>query len=142
MFFLLKYKLHPEPSSFNFFFSYGMAVNHFKSNAGEVYTCFRQISIRFLRSDAKPFPLTRTRDRDGADLLDDFFRHPAIFRFFVFRFVDQHALLRLFGGSVEFLSSRKKSAPMQMKTPGENSTAVRLRKLCRIQGVRQRGEEN
>lgn len=24
--FLLKYKLHPEPSSFNFFFSYGMAV--------------------------------------------------------------------------------------------------------------------
>ena len=26
MFFLLKYKLHPEPSSFNFFFSYGMAV--------------------------------------------------------------------------------------------------------------------
>ena len=26
LFFLLKYKLHPEPSSFNFFFSYGMAV--------------------------------------------------------------------------------------------------------------------
>ena len=27
--FLLKYKLHPEPSSFNFFFSYGMAVINF-----------------------------------------------------------------------------------------------------------------
>ena len=27
--FLLKYKLHPEPSSFNFFFSYGMAVYNF-----------------------------------------------------------------------------------------------------------------
>ena len=31
MFFLLKYKLHPEPSSFNFFFSYGMAVKSFHS---------------------------------------------------------------------------------------------------------------
>ena len=29
LFFLLKYKLHPEPSSFNFFFSYGMAVHFF-----------------------------------------------------------------------------------------------------------------
>ena len=33
LFFLLKYKLHPEPSSFNFFFSYGMAViNMYKYN--------------------------------------------------------------------------------------------------------------
>ena len=32
LFFWLKYKLHPEPSSFNFFFSYGMAVIFFNSS--------------------------------------------------------------------------------------------------------------
>ena len=31
--FLLKYKLHPETSSFNFFFSYGMAVKKNKKRA-------------------------------------------------------------------------------------------------------------
>ena len=35
--FLLKYKLHPEPSSFNFFFSYGMAVKYFDKTAVHVF---------------------------------------------------------------------------------------------------------
>ena len=40
--FLLKYKLHPEPSSFNFFFSYGMAVIFF-------HFCLRFLEFDFLQ---------------------------------------------------------------------------------------------
>ena len=50
LFFLLKYKLHPEPSSFNFFFSYGMAVlliHDYRQKAARLSNIFHRIILHW-----------------------------------------------------------------------------------------------
>ena len=58
--FLLKYKLHPEPSSFNFFFSYGMAVKNFLDH------CSLEDRIQLMQS---------LKGLDDIELKDEYFGH-------------------------------------------------------------------